>query len=406
VNDFGYRNLRIYQLARTLAAIAHTITLSRPGLSPKPSSALRKTSKLLLSEIVRTYRKRAGGEGATYSSVPAAHIASDIVSLIQSPQLFPHGTEKDQAYLLNSYSNLLESFHRDESSWNVSSADHENDRSGFTTLIPESDALEGKVILITRSSSQRHSLVEGISVLGGLPVVIPMIEFADPESWDPVDRAIMNLPGYEGVVFTSQNAVERFLLRINFINSAARSVLASRQVSAVGDKTRAALEKAGIPVTLMPDRYSATDLVASLRQGPIRGKRYLFPKGDLARGEIAEALRESDAVVDEVVVYRTTRPENQELEALRHGFRNNEIDAVTFFSPSSVHNFSESIRADLVGKTVVACIGPSTTEEAGAAGFQIVINAREATVESLVGALVAHFETRPTLQPAKGSDDE
>ncbi len=53
-----------------------------------------------------------------------------------------------------------------------------------------------------------------------------MIEILDPESWEEVDRAIINLPGYEGVVFTSQNAVERFLLRINSINKSARHVLA------------------------------------------------------------------------------------------------------------------------------------------------------------------------------------
>ena len=154
----------------------------------------------------------------------------------------------------------------------------------------------------------------------------------------------------------------------------------------------------------MPDRFSSKDLATRLRQDSLRGKRYLFPKGDLARGEIADALRGEDAVVDGVVVYRTVKPADQELEPLKQGLRNAEIDAITFFSPSSVTNFLRSIPAGLVGETVVGCVGPSTTEEARAAGFHALVTAKEATVESMISALSDHFEAHPTLHTAKGSN--
>ncbi len=131
----------------------------------------------------------------------------------------------------------------------------------------------------------------------------------------------------------------------------------------------------------MPDEYSAKGLIELLRRGPLRGKRYLIPKGDLAGDDVTRALRGSDAVADEVIVYRTVKPEDRNLEPLRRALKNKEIDAITFFSPSSLRNFSESVSADIVGDTVVACIGPSTEKEA--AGFSVVISAKEATVESI-----------------------
>lgn len=401
--DFGYRNQKTYQLARTLAAIVHTMTLSRPGLAHSPSIAIRRSSKSLTQEIILAYSRRVKGESAAQLFARAEMITNEILALIQSPRLFPSGAVKDQAYLLNSYRSLLESFRRGESEEITNSPAHPAQNAAPASRA--SDSLEGRVILITRSTSQSHSIVEEISSLGAIPVVIPMIEFVDPDSWEAVDAAIINLPGYEGVVFTSQNAVERFLHRADAVNKSAKGVLASRQVSAVGEKTRTALEKAGIPVTLMPDRFSSKDLVAKLQQSSVRGKRYLFPKGDLARGEVADALRGCDAVVDEVVVYNTVKPVDQELEPLKQGLRNGDIDAITFFSPSSVQNFLRSITPDFVGNTVVGCIGQSTGAEARAAGFESIVTAKEATVESLISALTDHFEAHPTHHTAKGSNE-
>ena len=227
---------------------------------------------------------------------------------------------------------------------------------------------------------------------GGLPVVIPMIEILDPDDWYPVDHSIVNLKGYDGVIFTSQNGVERFLRRIKTINVAGLKVLATRRVYAVGEKTRASLENAQIPVTLVPERLSANDLLSALQTEPIAGKRFLFVKGSLAKEEIPTALRASHAVVDEIEVYRTEGPPGASFDALDRAMKNHEIDALVFFSPSAVQNFTQAVAPENRREFVTACIGPSTAQAAESAGFAKIITAPKATAESLINALVQYFE--------------
>ncbi len=228
--------------------------------------------------------------------------------------------------------------------------------------------------------------------LGGLPVVIPMIEIVDPNDWYPVDHAIVNLKGYDGIIFTSQNGVERFVRRIQFVNVAALKILATRRVYAVGEKTRASLENAQIPVTLVPERFSANDLASALQKEPLAGKRFLFPKGRLAKEEIPAALEAFHAVVDQVEVYTTVGSESSTFGALNLAMKNREIDALTFFSPSAVRNFSLAVTLEHTAHSVIACVGPSTAEAASSAGFAKIVTAPEATAESLIGALIRYYD--------------
>ncbi len=397
--DLGYRNLRVYQPARTLAAIAHTITFSKPGFPSHVAFSLRRTSRLLLNTIIEAYRKGVSGKKDAQAPARVSAAASEILALIQSPDSFPEGSEIDRSSLLTACQDILAAIQGNGFQTTEYSVDQKAE-----TVSPsdEGSGLEGRVVLITRASAQSQTLAEGIGLQEGLPVIIPMIEITDPESWEEVDKAIINLPGYDGVVFTSRNAVDPFRRRIDVVSKSARSVLASRPVAAVGEKTRNALEKGGIPVILTPELHSSAGLGAALRQDSVRGKRYLFPKGDLARGDLVRSLRDGDAVVDEVVVYKTVKPDSGRLDPLREALQNKEIDAVTFLSPSSVDNFVESVGRQFPSGFVAACIGPSTAAEAKAAGLPVVIVAKETSTESVVGALVDYYESLRPPSSAKG----
>lgn len=255
-------------------------------------------------------------------------------------------------------------------------------------------SLEGKTIVVTRAADSNASLVQLLEQKGARVIAFPTIEIVAPDAWDECDHAIINLKKYDGVFFTSKNAVEKFLERIAAINSEAKKILASRRIFAVGEKTEAALQEAGIPVALTPEIYSAEDLVSALSHEEIAGKHFLFPKSSIGKDILPNALRTLDAVVDEVAVYKTISPTQTDLDAIRNALAAQEVDVVTFFSPSSVRNFTQIMGTKCLDNTIVAVIGPSTAKAATDLSLSVGITAKQATAESLVETIEEYFGSR------------
>jgi uroporphyrinogen III methyltransferase/synthase len=73
------------------------------------------------------------------------------------------------------------------------------------------------------------------------------------------------------------------------------------------------------------------------------------------------------------------------------------IDVVTFTSASAVRNFARVYGAeqvsDLLKHTVVAAIGPVTSEAASQLGIQVRVQPTAYTVPALVHAIVEHYST-------------
>ena len=74
--------------------------------------------------------------------------------------------------------------------------------------------LHGKTILITRAASQSEELRAGLEAAGARVIECPAIEIVPVEDWTEVDRAASNLPNYDWLIFTSSNAVELFMRRL------------------------------------------------------------------------------------------------------------------------------------------------------------------------------------------------
>jgi uroporphyrinogen III methyltransferase/synthase len=99
--------------------------------------------------------------------------------------------------------------------------------------------------------------------------------------------------------------------------------------------------------------------------------------------------------VDVVTAYETVRP-SEKAEEVRRLLREGAIHCITFTSSSTVDNFIAMIGDDhlpsLLGKAVVACIGPITAETARRHGLTVGIIPDEYTIEALTAGLVAHFQ--------------
>lgn len=255
-------------------------------------------------------------------------------------------------------------------------------------------ALDGVCVLVTRARHQAASLADPLVALGARVLAAPVVDMAEPDDWGPADRAIAALEEYDWVVLTSANAVERFVDRMGERGRPASDLSRSR-VAVVGPATAERLREFGVEPALVPDDYRAEGLrddLLALGAGP--GWRVLVPRALKAREILPDALRAVGVEVDVAPVYRTVpaMPDPAVVEALRR----DEVDIVTFTSPSTVRNFLAWVAAAgldtraVMRRIAPASIGPVTTEALRRAGFDAAVQAEPYTVAGLVEAIVAH----------------
>jgi len=256
--------------------------------------------------------------------------------------------------------------------------------------------LHGRRVVVTRARDQASTLVAGLRERGAEVVELATIAIADPaDGGAALGRAAAGVAGYDWVIFTSTNAVERFcrLLRDGRAFGPAR-------LAAVGSGTADALARHGLVADLVPDRFDTDALLAAFPAPPARGGRVLLPRAEVARPELPVGLRVAGWDVEEVSAYRTVavRPSPAELAAVAGA------DAVTFTSSSTVTNFIDAAgRGSLTGaggagdgsdrsatvaaRPAVVCLGPVTARTAEAAGLTVDAVASPSTIEGLLDAV-------------------
>jgi uroporphyrinogen III methyltransferase/synthase len=261
--------------------------------------------------------------------------------------------------------------------------------------------LFGKRVLVTKSREQAGELVERLEDLGAEAIEAPIVRIASPADFRPLDEACAQAGGYDWIVFTSANGAESFLRRLLAGPGDIRSLHGPR-LCAVGSATAERLARWGLKVDLKPAEFRAEAIRDALRaRSPLEKTRVLIPRADIAHDVLAEELRKAGAEVTEVIAYRTVQEPVLRDQRGRDIYRlllDHEIDVVLFSSASMVQNFAdlmgEDQAADLLGPTVVACIGPVTAAAAEALHITPAVVAKEYTISGLVEAVVDHFSGR------------
>jgi uroporphyrinogen III methyltransferase/synthase len=268
---------------------------------------------------------------------------------------------------------------------------------------PSGDAaglpLAGRTLMITRAREQAAEFASALEAFGARVVSCPTIEIAPPESYAALDDAIENLFGYDWLVFTSANAVEHFIRRLEASGKVVAD-LDELRVCAVGDATAERLADERVHVDLVPQQFQAEGVFAALEnflggRERLAGLNFLLPRAAAARDFLPRALEVAGARADCVTAYRTVRPETTDrarVEALLVG---GGVDCVTFTSSSTVQNFAalfdtRDLRPMLKGVRV-ACIGEVTARTAAEYGLSADVVPTEATTEALARAVAEHF---------------
>jgi uroporphyrinogen III methyltransferase/synthase len=253
-------------------------------------------------------------------------------------------------------------------------------------------ALAGRKIVVTRAAEQARELTARLTELGATVILLPVISFADPADFSPLDAAIAALGGFDWVLFTSANAARFFARRCRTRGiepRAAQSGERSLFVATVGPATSEAAAAEGFLVGHMAEEFQGSALARELAED-LAGRRVLLPRGDLAAADLPTALRAAGADVTEVICYRTLEVDSAAPEAVE-AVRRGDVDVVSFFSASAFRALVGHLGTEYLRRVAIAAIGPVTAAEIRAAGLTVAIEAPEATTKSLISALIGYL---------------
>lgn len=253
----------------------------------------------------------------------------------------------------------------------------------------DTKSLFGKRVLVTRARTQASEFAALLESNGAEVIQFPTIEI-QPINIDKAD--IPSPDRYDWVIFTSVNAVEIFYERLRENGQDARAFGASK-ICAVGPKTVEALNCIGIVPDFVPSHSRGSIIAAEIAD--VSGKKILLPRAKIATAALPDGLRARGALVDDVPLYDTVKVASENPTEIETDLLNGRIDFVTFTSSSTVTNFLEMFPSHapsaLLANTQVAVIGPTTQKTAVECGVHVDVVAKEASVKSLVKAIVEEY---------------
>jgi uroporphyrinogen-III synthase len=248
---------------------------------------------------------------------------------------------------------------------------------------------------------QADELEDLLRSRSAVPLPYPCIAIAPPEDTGPLDAALRAAAegAFDWLVLTSSNTAVALAARWAAL-SLEPADLRRVAVAAVGSATARAVERLfGVAPALTPPEFVAEALAAALiARGPARA-HILLCQADLARPALADALRAAGWAVTTVVAYRTV-PGSGGIRLADH-LAAGAVDAITFTSPSTVHNLARRLAAEggrladglnCLAGVCIACLGPVTANAAQQIGLTIHVQPAEHTIPALVEALDQYWQ--------------
>ena len=239
-------------------------------------------------------------------------------------------------------------------------------------------------VVVTASAGAFPGLVEALRAIPVLVEEHPLMNFAPPADWGPLDSALDRLDSYAAVAFTSPRAAAAVVERMA---GRQRQRLRSQnwpEAWAGGQATGAALGRTlgevHTPTEAEAAALGAAEALARAMFQAGVGGPVLFPCGDSRRDELPDRLRSHGIKVDEVVCYRSVlASESAAQAAAARG------TVLVVASPTVadllVRACPPNARPDLLA------VGPTTAASARASGWSPVAVAAKPSVEALAAAV-------------------
>lgn len=271
------------------------------------------------------------------------------------------------------------------------------------TMTVEHKPLQGRCVVVTRAADPSSELALRLEAFGAQVLLLPLIEFAPPDDFSPLDRALADLGRFDWLFLTSQNAVRFVAERAKTISLDLRAQLAMAskrpRVATVGSASAAAARERGWRVDHVSSGRGGLDLVHELA-AELRGNRVLLPRSDRANSDLTRALAEAGALPVEVVAYKTVSATHVDpviLDRIARG----QVDALSFASPSAFFALVDCVSLErfkqMLVSVQIAAIGPTTAEAIRRTGFVVAIEAQVSTDAGLAAAIASYFASNPAI---------
>ncbi|MBT3278419.1 MAG: uroporphyrinogen-III C-methyltransferase [Phycisphaerales bacterium] len=249
--------------------------------------------------------------------------------------------------------------------------------------------LHGQTVAVTRSRTQASRVAREIESLGGLAIEVPTIDIRPAADAEHSTEVVECIGGFDMLVFTSPNGVDHFFATLFELGFDART-LADVEIAVVGPGTAAALEAFGLRADLMPEATFTTAALGETLCGlDLTDKRILLARSDIAPKILPEQLTAAGAIVEDLAIYTTAKPDALPAAAA-DAFAENTVDWITFSSSSTVDNFltlTGEQATSFLKATKIASIGPVTSDTLRAAGFEPTLEASPHTIDALIDAI-------------------
>jgi uroporphyrinogen-III synthase len=232
-------------------------------------------------------------------------------------------------------------------------------------------------VVVTASAGTFPGLTEALRALPAAVEERPLMTFAAPLDWGPVDRAIESLERFDAVAVTSPRAARAFTERVGSVRErpaewatgAGTATALGRALGTVRTPSAEAVGRLGAAGAL------ARGMLAAGVRGPV-----LFPCGEIRRDELPARLRAEGVEVIEVVCYRSVLAgESAAREAAK-------LARVLVVASPSVADLLA--RACPTGtRPAMLAVGPTTAAAARASGWAPAAVARRPAVDALVAGV-------------------
>ncbi len=213
-----------------------------------------------------------------------------------------------------------------------------------------------KSVLVTRPKHQAAPFVQELEKYGLNSVVFPTIEFRPAPEW-----TIPDISTFAGAFFTSPNSVRYFMERLKQEAPHELEHLKSIKVYAVGKTTARDLAAYDITTEPLPKVADAVNLMQTISPEDIKGKSFLFLKGNLSLGTIPAVISERGGTCHAITVYENHPPDLAATEEIRNEIQSGAISCISFTSPSTAENFFQAMGSTALPEDVlIAAIGQTT----------------------------------------------
>ena len=174
----------------------------------------------------------------------------------------------------------------------------------------------------------------------------------------------------ENLIFTSQNAVQSFLL------DQKSEALKSKNVFCVGLKTKIMLSENGYNVVAYTGYAEDLSEIITLIYA---SESYTFFSGNLRRETLPTALKEAKIKFNEIQVYETAlTPQKIKVP----------VEAIMFFSPSGIESY---VKENKIKNETCFCIGTTTASALEGITKNIVV-ADQPTIEDVIEDVIAEYK--------------